>query len=77
MVPLVQTSYTTNPEEGDGKGESQQNEPAVATYFDEKISIPQQESVSIWYTSKCFTIILGKYLKVILYEIIFLVADCI
>ena len=47
MVPLVQTSYTTSSEEEDGKRESQQNEPAVATYFDEKISIPEQESVSI------------------------------
>ena len=62
MVPLVQTSYTTNPEEEDGKRESQQNEPAVATYFDEKISIPQQESVSIWYKSKRLTRISGKIL---------------
>ena len=47
MFPLVQTTSSTSSGEEDEKRESQQNEPAVATYFDEKISIPQQESVSI------------------------------
>ena len=48
MFPLVQTSYTTSCEDEEGKKEeSVQNDPVVATYFDEKISIPEQDSVRI------------------------------
>lgn len=50
LHPLVQTSYssTSNEEENEEKQETR-SDTQVATYFDEKIGIPDQETVSPCY----------------------------
>ena len=53
MFSLVQTSNFNADQEGkhEGeKGETESTETAVATYFDEKIDIPEHDSVG--YTNK-------------------------
>ena len=49
MYSLVQTSYTNDSQEGKDEAEktgTEQSDPKVATYFDEKIAIPEQDTVS-------------------------------